>query len=100
MTIIGSYSCPSMIYSRRKYMNDGNMPPDLISIRFLSGPLAGQIFPIRKLSVTIGRDRTNDIVVQGDPKVSRTHVRLLWHNGSWSIEKLAPHNTLTVNQQS
>ena len=81
-------------------MNEDNIPPGSLSIRFLSGPLAGQTFPIRKSSVTIGRASSNDIVVKDDLKVSRTHARLLWHNGSWSIEKLAPSpNTLTVNQQ-
>src|SRR5579864_8376917 len=81
-------------------MNEDNIPPGSLSIRFLSGPLAGQTFPIRKSPVTIGRASTNDIVVKDDLKVSRTHARLLWHNGSWSIEKLAPsQNTLTVNRQ-
>jgi ABC-type multidrug transport system ATPase subunit/pSer/pThr/pTyr-binding forkhead associated (FHA) protein len=81
-------------------MNENNIPPDPISIRFLRGPLAGQTFPVRHPSVTIGRASTNDIVVKADPKVSRTHARLLWQQGSWSIEKLAPDsNTLTVNQQ-
>ncbi|HLX58850.1 MAG TPA: FHA domain-containing protein, partial [Ktedonobacteraceae bacterium] len=80
-------------------MNDGNTPPGLISIRFLSGPLAGQTFPIRKPSVTIGRGEINDIVVRSDQKVSRSHARLRWNGSSWSIEKLASQNILSVNQQ-
>ena len=81
-------------------MNESNITPGSTSIRFLSGPLAGQTFPIRNASVTIGRAPTNDIVVKDDLKVSRTHARLLWQNGLWTIEKLAPsHNTLTVNYQ-
>ncbi|HYL44424.1 MAG TPA: FHA domain-containing protein, partial [Ktedonobacteraceae bacterium] len=78
-------------------MNEGNTPP--VSIKFLSGPLAGQTFPFHKSIITIGRDATNDIVVKGDQKVSRAHARLQWSNGSWNIEKLAPQNTLTVNHQ-
>ncbi len=82
-------------------MNENNRPSDSISIKFLSGPMAGQTFPIRNTAVTIGRANTNDIVVKDDLKVSRAHARLLRQNGTWSIEKLAPsHNTLTVNQQS
>ncbi|MFL5656032.1 MAG: FHA domain-containing protein, partial [Ktedonobacteraceae bacterium] len=73
--------------------------PDSGSIKFLTGPLAGKTFLINKPITTIGRDATNDIVVKGDQKVSRSHARLIWNNGSWSIEKLAPQNTLTVNQQ-
>ena len=73
--------------------------PSSGSIRFLTGPLAGKTFQINKPITTFGRDATNDIVVKGDQKVSRSHARLLWNNGSWSIEKLAPQNILTVNQQ-
>lgn len=80
-------------------MNNGRTPPGSISIKFLSGPLAGQSFPIRKPTVTIGRGENNDIVVRGDQKVSRSHARLQWGGTTWSIEKLAPHNTLRVNQQ-
>src|SRR6266849_1632980 len=80
-------------------MHNGNTPPGLVSIRFLSGPLAGQTFPIRKPTVTIGRGETNDIAINSDQHVSRTHARLRWNGTSWSIEKLAPQNTLTVNQQ-
>ncbi|MFL5627106.1 MAG: FHA domain-containing protein, partial [Ktedonobacteraceae bacterium] len=80
-------------------MNEGNTPPGSVSIKFLSGPLAGQTFAINKQMLTIGRDATNDIVVKGDQKVSRSHARLQWSNGSWHIEKLAPQNILTVNYQ-
>jgi len=81
-------------------MNDGNTPPGSISIRFLSGPLAEQSFPIRKPIVTIGRGENNDIVVRSDQKVSRIHARLRWNGASWSVEKLAPQNTLSVMQSS
>jgi ABC transport system ATP-binding/permease protein len=69
------------------------------SIKFLTGPLAGQTFPINKPVTTIGREPTNDIVVKGDQKVSRSHARIIWNNGLWSIEKLSPQNIMTVNQQ-
>ncbi len=80
-------------------MNEGNTSPGSVSIRFLSGPLAGQTLSISKPVMTIGRDATNDIVVKGDQKVSRSHARLMWNNGFWHIEKLAPQNILTVNHQ-
>ncbi len=80
-------------------MNEGNTPPNFVSIKFLSGPLAGQTVSISKEVMTIGREATNDIVVKGDQKVSRFHARLVWGNGSWHIEKLAPQNSLTVNHQ-
>ncbi|GAC1343096.1 MAG: hypothetical protein NVSMB27_02670 [Ktedonobacteraceae bacterium] len=70
-----------------------------ISIRFLSGPLEGQIFPINKPITTIGRELTNDIVVKNDPKVSRIHARLIWQDGRWSVEKLSQSSFVTVNKQ-
>ncbi len=69
------------------------------SVRFLTGPLAGKTFYLSKPITTIGRDATNDIVVKGDQRVSRAHARIVWNNGTWAIEKLAPQNTVTVNQQ-
>src|SRR5207245_2457152 len=84
---------------RRESVNAVSNSPDTGSIKFLTGPLAGKTFQINKPITTIGRDATNDIVVKGDQKVSRSHARLIWHNGTWSIEKLALQNIVTVNQQ-
>jgi len=73
--------------------------PEAGSIKFLSGPLAGRSFQINKAITTIGREANNDIIVKGDQKVSRTHARIMWNNGSWSIEKLSQQNIVTVNAQ-
>jgi ABC transport system ATP-binding/permease protein len=82
-------------------MNAGNAPFSPASIKFLTGPLAGRTFSINKPITTIGRNPGNDIVVQDDQRVSRQHVRLLWNNGSWFIEKYPQTtNTVTVNRQS
>ncbi len=81
-------------------MNGSNQGPGSGSIKFLTGPLAGRTFQISKAVTTIGRDATNDIVITDDRKVSRNHARLIWNNGTWSIEKLAPQNVVTVNRQS
>jgi hypothetical protein len=64
----------------------------------LTGPLTGNIFEISKSPTTLGRDPTNDIVVS-DPSISRHHAQILWQNGVWRIEKLAPRNTVTVNSR-
>ncbi|HLI06659.1 MAG TPA: FHA domain-containing protein [Ktedonobacteraceae bacterium] len=73
-------------------------PPGSTSIVFLNGPLKGQSYPItqRKQIVTIGREPGNDIVIS-DPAISRHHAQLLCTAGTWSIHKIAPQNTLTVN---
>ena len=56
------------------------------SITFLSGPLAGLTFQITKAETTLGRESTNDIVIKGDPRVSRHHARLVREQGAWRIE--------------
>ncbi|HVB20827.1 MAG TPA: FHA domain-containing protein [Ktedonobacteraceae bacterium] len=70
----------------------------LASITFLKGPQAGKIFHIGEPVITIGRDRSNDIVIT-DLKVSRQHARLVWDNGAWSIERLSQISFVAVNQQ-
>jgi ABC-type multidrug transport system ATPase subunit/pSer/pThr/pTyr-binding forkhead associated (FHA) protein len=82
-------------------MDANNNPPVQGLIKFLTGPLAGRPFPIKKAITTIGRDIDNDIVTdEQDLKVSRHHARLLWNNGEWSIENVSQKALLTVNQQS
>src|SRR5205809_1048633 len=68
-------------------------------IRFLTGPLAGNIFQVNKPIITFGRDPGNDVVIS-DPTVSRKHAHLVNNAGQWSIEKLAEQNVVTVNQQN
>ncbi len=77
-------------------MDAGNQLP---LIKFLTGPLAGRTFVISKPITTIGRDPTNDIVVENDQRVSRYHARLLWQSGQWSIENLSQKVALTVDQR-
>ena len=79
-------------------MNRGKEPPTLGSLRFLTGPLAGNIYPITKAITTLGRDPSNDIIIS-DPSVSRHHAQITLENGSWSVNKLVAQNTLTVNQR-
>jgi ABC-type multidrug transport system ATPase subunit/pSer/pThr/pTyr-binding forkhead associated (FHA) protein/ABC-type multidrug transport system permease subunit len=80
-------------------MNPTDRPPVQGSIKFLSGPLAGNMFSINKLVTTIGQDSGNDIVIKNDPNISPHHARLLWQEGNWSIEKHPQASSLTINQQ-
>ncbi len=80
-------------------MNVTNKPQESASIRFLTGPLAGNIFQVNKPIITFGRDPGNDVVIS-DPTVSRKHAHLVNNAGQWSIEKLAEQNVVTVNQQN
>src|SRR6266700_2654615 len=67
-------------------------------IKFVSGPLNGKVFPLNKLTLEIGRDAINDIVVF-DPKVSRQHARIRWEQGKWLIENLSQKSVITINQR-
>jgi ABC-type multidrug transport system ATPase subunit/pSer/pThr/pTyr-binding forkhead associated (FHA) protein len=72
--------------------------PTLGTIKFLTGPLTNNTFAITRPVTTIGRDRSNDIIIS-DQHVSRFHARLTLNNDVWEIEKLSETNTLTVNHE-
>ena len=80
-------------------MQDQSYPSAESSIQFLNGPLTGKTFPVTKSSFTLGRAPDNDVVIN-DNSVSRNHARLMQTGQGWSIEKLAPQNTLTINQRT
>ncbi len=65
-------------------------------IRFVDGPLAGRTIPLNKTQFSIGREPTNDIVIN-NPAVSRQHARLVSGPSGWGIEKINPQNTVQVN---
>lgn len=69
-------------------------------IKFLSGPLEGQSFPLQKPTLTIGRETTNDIVVQNDPKVSRVHARLSSRGDTWSVENLSQSSFVSIDKKT
>jgi hypothetical protein len=62
------------------------------------GPQPNQIYELSKEILTIGRDITNDIVIN-DPEVSRHHLRLTRGAGGFTIEDLGSTNGTFVNGQ-
>ncbi|HEC23131.1 MAG TPA: FHA domain-containing protein [Chloroflexi bacterium] len=63
------------------------------------GPQPNQQYELTRDTVTLGRDITNDIVIN-DPEVSRHHARLLrMASGGYSIEDLRSTNGTFVNRQ-
>lgn len=70
------------------------MPPARLTIRL---PQAGQeIYHIQKPEINIGRQRSNDIIVE-DKRVSRLHAKILYQNGQFIIFDLGSINGITVN---
>lgn len=63
-----------------------------------SGPRAGQVIPLEKVDILIGRDTTNDIVIE-DPEVSRTHARIFAQGRAYMIEDRGSTNGTAVNGQ-
>jgi FHA domain len=62
------------------------------------GPQPNQIYELNKDIITLGRDITNDIVIN-DPEVSRHHCRMTRGGGGYTIEDLGSTNGTFVNGQ-
>lgn len=70
------------------------MPEAWLTIRL---PQGGQEkYLIKKTTVSIGRQRYNDIVVE-DKRVSRDHAKIIYQNGQFFIYDLGSTNGITIN---
>jgi len=62
------------------------------------GPQPNQVYELNKDVVALGRDITNDIVIN-DPEVSRHHCRIVRGPGGYTLEDLGSTNGSFVNGQ-
>ncbi len=62
------------------------------------GPQPNQQFELNRDTLTIGRDITNDVVIN-DPEVSRHHARLTRTGGGFMMEDLRSTNGTFINRQ-
>lgn len=73
------------------------MPPAWLNIRIQQQVGAQQRYPLAKPVVNIGRQTTNDIIVE-DKKVSRYHAQIkLAPDGQFTIYDLGSTNGITIN---
>jgi hypothetical protein len=62
------------------------------------GATAGQVYELDKDEISVGRDITNDIVLN-DAEVSRRHARLILEQGRYKIEDLNSTNGTYIDGQ-
>ena len=74
------------------------MAPQFYQLVMRSGPTPGKTFPLTKSENMIGRDTTNDIVIN-DPEISRKHARLVINTGGYWLEDQNSTNGTFVNGQ-
>jgi predicted component of type VI protein secretion system len=63
-----------------------------------SGPTPGAVFNLGGDQLTVGRDSTNDVVIN-DAEISRRHARLTFQGGKYILEDLGSTNGTFVNGQ-
>jgi pSer/pThr/pTyr-binding forkhead associated (FHA) protein len=61
-------------------------------LRVLSGELKGQEYPLDNEAITVGRDKSNRIVLHHEAQVSRNHCRIFTHLGFVWLEDLKSSN--------
>ena len=84
--------------ARRKNVFQGEIMASQFQLIMRSGPTPGAAFTLEGDQLTIGRDSTNEIVIN-DAEVSRRHARLTFQGGKYVLEDLGSTNGTFVNGQ-
>ncbi len=71
---------------------------DVFRLVVRRGPQPNQVYELNKDVITVGRDITNDIVIN-DPEVSRHHMRFTRGAGGYTLEDLGSTNGTFIGGQ-
>ncbi len=74
------------------------MVPQTVQLVMRTGPTPGKAFVLNKAETTVGRDTSNDIVIN-DAEISRKHARIINTAGGYLLEDLGSTNGTFVNGQ-
>jgi pSer/pThr/pTyr-binding forkhead associated (FHA) protein len=74
------------------------MAPQSYRLVMRTGPHPGKIYDLSQGELSIGRDITNDVVIN-DAEISRKHARLVAQSGSYVLEDTGSTNGTFVNGQ-
>ena len=73
------------------------LPLPALTLRFLSGPLAGQELTLGPEGGDLGRALENAVPIP-DQALSRRHARISYQDGAWFIEDLGSTNGTSLDQ--
>ncbi|UCG23423.1 MAG: protein kinase [Chloroflexota bacterium] len=73
-------------------------PGSNYQVRITAADRNERVAKVEAPEVTIGRDDSNDIVLQDD-RISRTHARLKWNDGTWVLTDLGGLNGTWLEDQ-